>query len=135
MVKNFQRDINLLMKINMEIDKLSRTLSRFGVKNQSDILNDEDILDLCAFRVFQIGELSKRLTDDSKSDLSFTSTISTAKLRDEIGHAYNTMNKYWLVSVVFMLIKPSIKTEIQNRIIRIDYLPFLALFLARITNL
>lgn len=117
MVKNFQRDINLLMKINMEIDKLSRTLSRFGVKNQSDILNDEDILDLCAFRVFQIGELSKRLTDDSKSDLSFTSTISTAKLRDEIGHAYNTMNKYWLVSVVFMLIKPSIKTEIQNRII------------------
>ena len=117
MDKNFKSDISILTKISIEIDKMCKTLHRFNINTQNDLLKDTDILDLCAFRVFQIGELAKKLTDDSKNNLSFTSLVSVTKLRDKIGHTYNLVNKSWLVSVVFMLTKPTVVMEVQNRII------------------
>lgn len=116
MIKNYKRDIGILIKIEMEIEKLQKSLNRFNIRSQRDIIEDEDVLDLCAFRVFQIGELSKRLTDETKNSLSFTSYISVSKLRDDIGHAYSSLNKSWLVSVVLKLITPEIRKEIQDRI-------------------
>ena len=115
MTKSYRKDIQILMSILKNQNKIIDTIQFFGC-NQNDLEKNEKAFDLCAFYMAQIGESSKLLTDQTKESLNCLDTDILKLFRNMIDHTYEKVNKAYLKAYIFGIISPDTIKEIKDRI-------------------
>ena len=80
MTKSFQKDVQLLMKILQNQDKIKKAIEHFNCTSNKLDMNDM-AFDLCAFYMSQIGEAAKLLTDETKDSLEHLNVEYTRYFR------------------------------------------------------
>ena len=63
-------------------------------------LDDKTLQRSCSFSLLQIGEISKRITDETKSKYSDVNWRAIAGLRDRIVHRYEPLSQYALWDII-----------------------------------
>lgn len=115
--KNLSRDRNILEHIYTYQENLFNHLKTLNCSSSSLIVNNDIALELSAFAVLQIGELSKKLTDESRDSILFLKDGRLQKLRNDFAHNYGVMNKTVLASLALDLCKTKSLNEVKNRIV------------------
>lgn len=115
MTKSYKKDIQLLMTILKNQDKIIEALKHFNC-NQNNLEKNDMAFDLCAFYMAQIGEASKMLTDDTKGALNCLNADILKSFRNIIDHTYEKINKAYLKAYIFSMISPAVTEELKNRI-------------------
>lgn len=70
MIKSYAKDIQLLMKILQNQNKIDKAINTFNC-NQNNLDKNDMAFDLCAFYMSQIGEAAKLLTDETKQTFKY----------------------------------------------------------------
>lgn len=99
MVKSYQKDIQLLMKILENQQNITETIS-----NTNNLENNKMAFDLCAFYMSQIGEAAKLLTDETKESFHYFNADCTKYFRNIVDHIYEKVNKTYLKAYIFSTI-------------------------------
>lgn len=115
MTKSYKKDIQLLLKILDNQNKIKNVISDFKC-NETDIENNTYAFDLCALYMAQIGEASKYLTDSTKQSFKYFDSSITGYFRNMIDHVYEKVNKRFLKAYIFNMIKQETINEIQDRL-------------------
>ena len=68
--------------------------------NIESYLDDKTLQRSCSFSLLQIGEISKRITDETKSKYSNVNWRAIAGLRDRIVHHYEPLSQYALWDII-----------------------------------
>lgn len=68
--------------------------------NIESYLDDKTLQRSCSFSLLQIGEISKRITDETKSKYSDVNWRAIAGLRDRIVHRYEPLSQYALWDII-----------------------------------
>lgn len=68
--------------------------------NIENYLDDKTLQRSCSFSLLQIGEISKRITDDTKSKYPDVNWRAIAGLRDRIVHHYEPLSQYALWDII-----------------------------------
>lgn len=116
MNKSYGKDIQLLMKILQNQDKIKNVLRDFNC-NEKNLDQSQYGFDLCAMYMSQIGVASKYLTDDTKQSFKNFDPSITGYFRNMIDHVYEKVNKAVLKAYVFNMVKPDVIKEVKDRII------------------
>ena len=82
------RDCGILSRI---IERSLRIESVIKDLNSDDFNTNEDAQDLVCFNIFQIGELTKNLSEDFISQFNAVPWHKIKGLRNIIGHGYGTI--------------------------------------------
>lgn len=115
MTKSYEKDIQLLIKILQNQDRIKKVIKDFKC-TEHNLINNEYAFDLCALYMSQIGEAAKYLTDSTKESFVKFDYKSTSKFRDLIDHIYEKVNRNVLKAYIFSMAKSEVTTEIKNRI-------------------
>ena len=115
MTKSYKKDIQLLLKILENQNKIKNVISDFKC-TEMDIENNAYAFDLCALYMAQIGEASKYLTDSTKQSFQYFDSSITGYFRNMIDHVYKKVNKKFLKAYIFNMIKQETINEIQDRL-------------------
>lgn len=68
--------------------------------NIENYLDDKTLQRSCSFSLLQIGEISKRITDETKSKYTDVNWRAIAGLRDRIVHRYEPSSQYALWDII-----------------------------------
>ncbi len=115
MIKSYAKDIQLLMKILQNQNKIDKAINTFNC-NQNNLDKNDMAFDLCAFYMSQIGEAAKLLTDETKQTFKYFDADCTKYFRNMVDHVYEKVNRSYLKAYIFSTISKETVTEIKNRI-------------------
>lgn len=115
MTKSYSKDIQLLLKISQNQQKIKMVLKDFKC-TEIDLDTNTYAFDLCALYMSQIGEASKYLTDSTKQSFKYFDPSITSYFRNMIDHVYEKVNKKYLKAYIFSMIKQEVIKEIIDRI-------------------
>ena len=115
MTKSYSKDVQLLMKILQNQDKINKAIKAFNC-NQNNLDKNEMAFDLCAFYMSQIGEAAKLLTDKTKQSFKYFDADCTKYFRNMVDHVYEKVNRSYLKSYIFSTISKEAVMEIKDRI-------------------
>jgi len=89
-------DLERFHKIRNHSRNIQKTLQNIVFEEFKDP-NDADARDVCAFRLFQIGEHSNKLSADIKKQYSDFNWGATYRFRNVLGHDYESVsaNAIW----------------------------------------
>lgn len=116
MSKNLGRDIQVLIKIMMYMEKIKSALKRYQCKTSAEFVLNEDCMDICSFCILQIDSLSRQLTEETYKEISFISTGNLIPVRNMIAHDYIKLNRQVLYSFVQDCSRSSSFEQIKNRL-------------------
>lgn len=116
MSKNLSRDVQTLLRIKKYMDKIKSTLKNHKCSNLDTFIKDEECMDLCAFSVLQINELSKQLTQDTYSNIHFISTSNLIPVRNMIAHDYINMQYAVLYAFITQACSSNSYVDIRDRL-------------------
>lgn len=121
MTKSYKRDIQVLLKMLVNVDNARDVIKRFKLTFNSSAQNalyrNKDAFDLCSFYLAQFGEKVKLLTDASRDDLSKVVDLNILKyFRNIIDHDYESVNKVILQGYIQSLVSNEFRNAIINRI-------------------
>lgn len=121
MTKSYSRDIQVLTKMLLNIDKARNVVSQFQVDfnaSSSRVLyKNPYAFDLCAFYMAQLGEKVKLLTDSTRNDLSSVVDLGVLKyFRNLIDHDYEAVNKILLQGYIQVLVSDSFRNAVISRL-------------------
>lgn len=114
MTKSYSKDVQLLMKILQNQDKIDKAIRTFNC-NQSNLDKNEMAFDLCAFYMSQIGEAAKLLTDKTKQSFKYFNADCTKYFRNMVDHVYEKVNRSYLKAYIFSTISKEVVMEIKDR--------------------
>lgn len=115
MTKSYSKDIQLLLKISQNQQKIKKVLVDFEC-TEMDLDNHTYAFDLCVLYMSQIGEASKYLTDSSKQSFKYFDPSITNYFRNIIDHVYEKVNKKYLKAYIFSMIRQEAIKEVIDRI-------------------
>lgn len=115
MTKSYSKDIQLLMKILQNQDKIDKAIKTFNC-NQNNLDKNDMAFDLCAFYMSQIGEAAKLLTDKTKQSFKYFDADCTKYFRNMVDHVYEKVNRSYLKAYIFSTISKETVAEIKERI-------------------
>lgn len=115
MIKSYKKDVQLLMKILQNQQKITNTIEHFNC-NSKNLESNEMAFDLCAFYMSQIGEAAKLLTDDTKESFRNFNAETTKYFRNMVDHIYEKVNKAYLKAYIFGIISDVSMKEVKERI-------------------
>ena len=116
MSKNLSRDVQILLRIKKYMDKIKSTLKNHRCNNLAAFIKDEECMDLCAFSVLQINELSKQLTRDTYNNIHFISTGNLIPVRNMIAHDYINMQYAVLYAFITQACSSNSYISIKDRL-------------------
>lgn len=92
------KDKGRLLEIIKHCDRILSKINNIDCKVFED---DIDIREIVCFNIFQIGELSKGLSDDFINEYNAVAWKQIKGMRDRIGHGYETIDIeiVWLTSI------------------------------------
>jgi len=114
--KNLSRDINVMYKMVDHIKSMKDGMKRLGCKNKAELMIDKQAMDLSAFYVAQIGELSKVLTDGTRKELRFLNDKTAILLRNKIDHNYEKVSRVMLAEYIMKVCRQDTGKELADRI-------------------
>lgn len=86
------KDKQILQHILAYCDEINLTIKSFG-KSKSKFLKDFIYVNAISMPIMQIGELSKKISDDVKMELPDIPWKQIAGIRNIFAHAYHSMDK------------------------------------------
>lgn len=98
------------------MDKIKSTLKNHRCNNLDAFIKDEECMDLCAFSVLQINELSKQLTRDTYNNIHFISTGNLIPVRNMIAHDYINMQYAVLYAFITQACSSNSYISIKDRL-------------------
>ena len=118
-----EKDVEILESIQKYCEKIASTVNRFG-NNYGMFDMDDDYKDSISMNILQIGELSRKLSNEfsqeSKSDVDWSSARA---MRNLFAHAYDSMDSYVIWNTVqkdipklYMFCKQQLQIAYDNNI-------------------
>lgn len=98
------------------MDKIKNTLSSHGCNNLDAFMKDEECMDLCAFSILQINELSRQLTQETYNSIHFISTSNLIPVRNMIAHDYINMQYAVLYAFIIQVSNNNSYIEVRDRL-------------------
>ena len=91
-----RNDLERVQKIKMHCVNIQKTLKSFTLEGFKSI-DGVDARDVCAFRLFQIGEHSHKLSDELKNRYPDFAWGAAYRFRNVLGHDYEgvSFNAIW----------------------------------------
>ena len=91
-----ESDLERLQKIKTHCTNIQRTIQDLTI-DYFNSANGVDARDVCAFRLFQIGEHSHKLSDDLKTEYPNFAWGAAYRFRNVLGHDYDgvSYNAIW----------------------------------------
>jgi len=86
-----ERDKGLLLRIMEHCDRIRDAQKRFG-NSLDSFANDQDYRDVINMNIFQIGELSNHLSEETKEKLHQIPWHRVYGIRNIMAHAYITLD-------------------------------------------
>ena len=113
MGKISDRDMDNLAAILDYCDRINDIVERFG-NTLEQYCGDADFRDAAMMNIFQIGEISNRLSDECKEELSAIPWNAIYGTRNIIAHGYVSVNDEIIWNVIEKDI-PELQEEINNK--------------------
>ena len=94
-----KHDLERLQKIKMHCVNIQKTLQNITF-DEFKSENSVDVRDVCAFRLFQIGEHAHKLSDELKTQYPNFKWSAAYRFRNVLGHDYEgvSFNAIWKTS-------------------------------------
>ncbi|MCL2353654.1 MAG: DUF86 domain-containing protein [Defluviitaleaceae bacterium] len=91
-----EADLERIQKIRMHCINIQKTIENITL-DQFKSIDGVDARDVCAFRLFQIGEHSHKLSDEIKSKYPDFAWGAAYRFRNVLGHDYDgvSFNAIW----------------------------------------